>query len=437
MNEAIPRHRILEAEFVAKRMTEVVSRRGLSPLFADWVLTSYQGRCWLFGVLDIGHVQRLEWYTSPDLLHHLSTAIGGRPVVISNSSGLRYAVLLSPLSRLPRRADFPGFQRGTVLLGIAASGQVAVPWDALGHLLIAGMTGSGKSTFLRLLAYQAIADGGQLILGDLDGATFPMLAGHPALLTPIARTPEEFVEALQRALGEVEHRARLYARIAGYPESLDEYNRLAARAGLDPLPCLLIILDEFNSAVMASGGVRGSLAILAARVAWQGRKFGIYLVFSAQDFAKEVVGRVRDQVAAVICFRVRGAQTARAMGCAGAEAIPADRPGRAITDRWGPMQVFYLHKEALGNAAPILTEQERVIARWAMEENGGYLGLVDLQEHFGIGQREARRLAEKWEQRGWLEKDPRAGNRRRVTTALATLADKPTNLTNPEKPDKR
>ncbi len=128
-----------------RRITEVVARRGLPPLFADWLLTVHQGRFWLFGILDIARIGRLEQYTSEDLLHHLSTAIGGRPVVLSNTSGLRYAVLLSRPPRLPRRAEFPGLQRGVVLLGITASGQtVAVPWSDPGALLVAGITGAAS-----------------------------------------------------------------------------------------------------------------------------------------------------------------------------------------------------------------------------------------------------------------------------------------------------
>ncbi|MGC8947483.1 MAG: FtsK/SpoIIIE domain-containing protein [Anaerolineae bacterium] len=430
----VPRYRILEAEEVARRITEVVVRRGLPPLFAEWILTAHHGQVWLFGVLDMARIGRLEQYTSPELIHHLSTAIGGRPVILSNTSGARYAVLLSRPPRLPRRADFPGIQRGVALLGVAAGGQVvSVPWADLGHLLVAGMTGSGKSTFLRLLAYQAE---GRLILGDLDGTTFPMLADHPSLLAPIARTPEEYVVAVRRALGEVEHRTRLYAQVPGFPENLDEYNRLAVRAGREAVPRLLVILDEFNHAVQATGGVRGQLSALSDQLAWQGRKFGVHLVFAAQDFSKEVVGRVRDQVAAAICFRVRSAQTARAVGCAGAESIPANHPGRAITDRWGPMQAFYLPGKALSDTSPaVVLERERTILRWALEENEGYLGLVDLQKQFGLGQREARRLAEEWERRGWLEKDARAGNRRRITATLSALVadDKATSPTNPDK----
>jgi len=103
-----------------------------------------------------------------------------------------------------------------VLLGVNHAGEsVNQPWSKLGHLLVAGKTGSGKSVFLRSLAYQALAEGTQLLLVDLDGATFPMLANHPALLAPIATTPQAAQEAVERALGECDHRAALYMQMDG------------------------------------------------------------------------------------------------------------------------------------------------------------------------------------------------------------------------------
>ena len=92
------------------------------------------------------------------------------------------------------------------------------------------------------------------------------------------------------------------------------------------------------------GGPKSSFANRVAELGWRGRKFGIHLVFAAQDFTKQVVGRVRDQVSAVVCFRVRSLEAARAMGCPEAVRIPESRPGLACTDRWGLVQTFYLDK---------------------------------------------------------------------------------------------
>ena len=421
----ISRSRLREAEAIARRLPDVLQRRGLRPAFSDWLVTADHGLTWLFGVLDLRRIERLEQYTQPDLLHHVSTAIGGRPVYLSNSSGLRYAVLLSAPPRLPQRVDFPGVQRGCVVLGQRATGELLrVPWERLGHLLVAGKTGAGKSSFDRLVVYQALAEGCQLLLADLDGATFPMLAEHPALLAPLARTSEAMLTVVERALGECDHRASVYGQVGGFPETLAEYNAAAVREGVAPLPRVLVVLDEYNAAVLSSGGANGSLATAVAALGWRGRKFGINLIFSAQDFTKAVVGRVRDQISAAICFRVRGGEVARAVGCPEAVRIPESRPGLAVTDRWGPMQACYLDKALLVQAGQpggtdALTAEERELVGAALE-NAGRLSIPMLQAS-GLSEWQARKTLTEWEQRGWVRRDPQHDNARYITAKLHSL----------------
>jgi hypothetical protein len=416
---------VLQAEQAARVIPATLSKRGLRPLFSDWLLTEAGGCAWLFGVLDVGKVQKLEDYTRPDLLHHLSTALGGRPVFLSNSNGLRYAVLLTKPPRLPRKVDFPGIERGRLRLGQrAGGGEVLATWADMKHILVAGMTGAGKSAFLRLLVYQALGDGARLLLADRDGATFPMLADHPALLAPIAQDPESMHAILERGMGECDARAAQFGQVDGFPDDLEEYNALAQRQGAPVIPRLVVVLDEFNAVALATGGARGPLATAAAELGWRGRKFGVSFAFAAQDFTKAIVGRVRDQVGAVVCFKVRSAETARAVGCAEAVQIPAGRPGLALTDRWGAMQAYYLDKRELITAGSrpgaVLSETEAALVEAAMGEGGGYMTLAFLEGE-GMGQRDARRLLEDWRARGWLEKDAERGNAHQVTPKLAAL----------------
>ena len=123
----------------------MLQRRGLEAPFAEFLLTSVQGMVLLFAILDLPQVKRLEAYTTPELLHHLSTDLQGLPVFLSNSNGLRYAIPLSPLPRLPKLVPFPGIERGWALLGVNQAGEtVSEKWPKLGHLLVAGKTGSGN-----------------------------------------------------------------------------------------------------------------------------------------------------------------------------------------------------------------------------------------------------------------------------------------------------
>jgi DNA-binding MarR family transcriptional regulator len=417
---------VLSSQTVARRLPTVLEKRGLDAgTVKRWLLTTDRGEVWLFAEMDTKRIARIERYTGKDLVHQVSTVCNGIPVALSNSSGLRYCFLLSQRPELPRRADFPGCERGLVRLGIGVSGQpVSVRWGDLGHVLVAGMTGSGKSNFLRLLVYQALAEGARLLLADVDGATFPMLAGHDALLAPIAQTPDDAHAIVAQGLAECDRRAALYQTVAGFPDKLTEYNEQAVKVGGDPLSRVVVILDEYNATATANGGNRGQFAHDVATLGWRGRKFGVNLVFAAQDFSKAVIGRVRDQVKTSLCFRVRGAEVARNIGTAGAHKIPESLPGRAVTDRWGTLQVYAFDKALLAQdgRGDILTTGERVLIAWALAENGGYLALADIEEYGDLSQRGARKLAQDWERRGWLVKDGDAANKRRVTDDLTTLA---------------
>ena len=84
------------ARYVARAIPGILAQRGLSPFISRFVLTeTEQGHAWLFVVLEVSPDQPLEDYAAPDVLDHLSAALNGLPVVVSEFYGLRYAVLLS------------------------------------------------------------------------------------------------------------------------------------------------------------------------------------------------------------------------------------------------------------------------------------------------------------------------------------------------------
>jgi len=94
------------AHNVAQTIPAILAQRGLKPFISRCVLTETErGAAWLFIVFEASPMENLEDYAAADVLHDLSTALQGLPVVINNSDGLRYAVLLgSPivLNRLDR-----------------------------------------------------------------------------------------------------------------------------------------------------------------------------------------------------------------------------------------------------------------------------------------------------------------------------------------------
>ena len=430
MNETLPRPLHNKARHVIRVLPAVLEQRGLKPLVKEWIATRspQTGAWWFFGVLDVAEVERLEAYTDAAVLHHLSTALRGMPVYLSNTNGLRYAVPLSPLPSLPRKVVFPDdAPRDMLSMGVGYRGSLALPWGKVGHLLVAGMTGYGKSTFLRLVAYQALRDGLKLLVADPHGTTFAMLRGHPALLAPIAKDALSTQEIVGEALAECQRRAALYEQAPGYPESLEEYNATALKQGKEALPRLLIVLDEYTNLVGEAGGPRSVLAQRMDGLARSGRKFGVSIVWAAQEFNRSFVGRLRDQGEA-IAFRLRNADAARNVGLP--QAVHLRRKGLAVSTRWGTFQSYLLLKqvlieaaEASRNGAPVgsaFGEDDLRMLRIA-QEHEGRLSIAILK---GEGWMEwaARIALRRWEERGWLRRD-RSGQRT-ITDVVRDIASR-------------
>jgi hypothetical protein len=261
--------------------------------------------------------------------------------------------------------------------------------------------------------------------------TFPMLAGHPLLLAPIAKTPDDYLSLIRTALAECSRRETLFTQVSGFPEHLDEYNQIITKGGyaqssLTPLPHILVILDEYNATLNILGGHKGNFARLVNDLVYQGRKFGIHLMVASQEFSKEALGNMRDQMGAVIAFRVKNSHVARNVGVKAAVQIPHNRPGLAVTDRWGAVQTYYLPKSRLirdvRTPLALIKEEDLATAQRALNEHEGRMS-IPLLVGWGMTERAARKLVESWEEKGWLQKDPARDNARYLTPAFHTLLE--------------
>jgi hypothetical protein len=419
----------LEAEQIARTLSASFERRNLKPFFTNLFLFQDLGMTILIAVLDTARIGDHAKYIQDDLLHQLKTELGGRSVYLSNTTGIRYVILLTALPKLPRSIELPrDIPHGMISLGMRFNGRIiTLPWSKLGHLLIVGMTGSGKSGLMRSLAIQATRNGIRLALADIDGTTFAMLDGHPLLFAPIAASPHEALDLILKTLTECDHRAELYKSITGFPENMDEYNALAVKAGKEPLSRILVMLDESSSVLKAMGGGSGELAGKIAELGWRGRKFGIHFIFGAQEFTKDLVGAVREQVNMAIAFRVKptSAQMAKAIGCTNAHRIPANRPGFAIVDRFGPMQSYFVPKALLLSSGAMikdaLSDLEKNLFTRAIETAQGKLSISRISEWGRTSQHQARKLQETWALRGWLSKDGNQDNTFCVTQKTRIL----------------
>lgn len=429
---------------IAERVAEVIDYIMLNELRVfppeQYVLDNVGERVALgatFNPMQMG--KSLSIYESADTARRLTDALGGLPVVITRKQGLQYIIPLSGKPEFPAMVELPTeTKRGWVSIGVMYNGKtIAKPWKLIGHIMVVGKTRSGKSTALRLLAFQALRDGFQLAIADNDRATFPMLKDHPALIAPIAPDAETAFALIERISAECDLRAKMFESMPGYPETLDEYNQMASANGRETLQPLLVILDELNNTLIRAPKQKLLTNLLGA-LGMRTLKFGVQIVFAAHEFTKEQIGMIRPQCETILAFRNEQKEMCALLGCAGAERIADTAQGRVITNKWGRLQTYYLDKARLTGgviAEPTspLTDEEALLVQRSLSEAGGKM-TVGMLTLWGLGPREARTLVENWEKCGWLEKDAKQGNARVITAKLGNLVSNRQTAQTPSNP---
>ena len=162
------------------------------------------------------------------------------------------------------------------------------------HGLCIGATGSGKSEFLRTLvlglAMTHSSESLNMVLVDFKGgATFAGLADMPHVSAVITNLADELtlVDRMQDALsGEMVRRQELL-RSAGNFASVRDYEKArAAGEDLEPLPSLLIVVDEFSEMLTA----KPEFIDLFVPIGRLGRSLGLHLLLASQRLEE---GRLR------------------------------------------------------------------------------------------------------------------------------------------------
>ena len=399
------------AELVARIVDAVLSNRpGTDPAMIErWVLVQSERSVWLFAILNDQMVRKFEPYQ--EAVHHLSSSLRGMPVLVGNHTGLRLAFLLSEKPQLPKLVQYPGWKKGRMQLGIGSRGQpVELGYGEISHTLVAGITQFGKSNLLRLMAMQARAEGWKLALADPDGRTFSKFEHDAALLVPVGKTLDGSSAVVSQVLELINLRAKLYDQAGNSPDGIEEYNDWAAANGVAEIQPVLVMLDEFNGLVQATGGINGRLAQATTQIAWRAAKFGIRLVLAGQDFEKSIVGPVREQMTTRICLKVANSQISTiVLGKSGAEKL--NNIGKAITNRWGLVQIYKVEKDELARTLDSdgMNDEEKKLACFLEQKYDGRMTMNAVQE-FGYSERQARRVRADWQSRGLAKIDPARDN---------------------------
>ncbi len=217
----------------------------------------------------------------------------------------------------------------TIALGKDIGGKPNVAnLSKMPHLLVAGTTGSGKSVainaMLLSMIYKSTPRQVRMILVDPKMLELSVYEDIPHLLAPVVTDMKEAANALRWCVGEMERRYRLMAalkvrNITGFNDKVSAANaagepipdplfKLADHPeattipGLEPLPYIVVVIDELADMMMVVGK---KVEELIARLAQKARAAGLHLILATQRPSVDVItGLIKANIPTRIAFQV-------------------------------------------------------------------------------------------------------------------------------------
>jgi len=252
----------------------------------------------------------------------------------------------------------------TLALGKDIAGRPSVADLArMPHLLVAGTTGSGKSVAVNAmvlsLLYKASPKDLRMLMIDPKMLELSVYQGIPHLLAPVVTDMKEAGNGLRWCVAEMERRYKLMSAVgvrnlAGFnkkvKDAIDAGQPLMdplfkpnpemgeAPRPLEPLPFIVIFIDEFADMMMIVGK---KVEELIARLAQKARAAGIHLILATQRPSVDVItGLIKANIPTRIAFQVSSKIDSRTiLDQSGAEALLGNGdmlylpPGTAMPDR--------------------------------------------------------------------------------------------------------
>lgn len=203
------------------------------------------------------------------------------------------------------------------MLGENLKGKVIIDISKTPHLLIGGITGSGKSVLIDSIIYQAMKKGYTLRICDPKQTEFNnwnnltiitnswLTKGYKVQQCKVSKTLEEALNDLKEIDNELNKRNIIFSNY--YCKNIDEYNKkmISYNKQYLPLSHIIYIFDEIvELSITKDKEIAKEIENILTKIATRGRSAGVHLVLSTQrpdcDLLK---GQIKSNLDVRICGR--------------------------------------------------------------------------------------------------------------------------------------
>lgn len=203
------------------------------------------------------------------------------------------------------------------ILGENLKGKVIIDISKTPHLLIGGITGSGKSVLIDSLIYQAIKKGYTLRICDPKQTEFNnwnnltiitnswLTKGYKVEQCKVSKTLEDALNDLKEIENELNKRNIIFSNY--YCKNIDEYNKkmISYNKQYLPLSHIIYIFDEIvELSITKDKEIAKEIENILTKIATRGRSAGVHLILSTQrpdcDLLK---GQIKSNLDVRICGR--------------------------------------------------------------------------------------------------------------------------------------
>ncbi|UJW84454.1 DNA translocase FtsK [Devosia sp. SL43] len=476
-----PEHAPEKLEAMARRLEEVLSDFGVK---GDIINVRPGPVVTLFELEPAPGIKSSRVISLADDIARSMSAISARVAVVPgrNAIGIELPNQLREtvyFREMLASSDFEKMKgKLPICLGKTIGGEpVIADLARMPHLLIAGTTGSGKSvginTFILSLLYQMTPEQCRMIMIDPKMLELSIYDGIPHLLTPVVTDPQKAVVALKWAVREMEDRYRKMSKIGvrnidGFNQRVNEskaegrvitrtvqtgFDRETGEAifeseefNLEPLPYIVVIVDEMADLMMVAGkDIEGAIQ----RLAQMARAAGIHIITATQRPSVDVItGTIKANFPTRISFMVTSKIDSRTiLGEQGAEQLLGNGDmlymasggrtkrlhGPFVADSEVEAVVAHLKSQGAPDYLDSITEEDDEGGSFGEESfgetsNGGsgdelydkavHIVLSDkkastsyVQRRLGVGYNKAATLIERMEREGVISQANHAGKR--------------------------